>query len=370
MSYFYYAEDNTPFRSKIDALTYREKTGYNLFVNYYDDVYSNLNWKKEPPLSLYQYYVLQAQRIRDTYDKVILCFSGGYDSTQILEVFHKNNIKLDKIIIVGSFSQDSDSDSDENQNIESYKNAFPYIDKLGLSNICEKIDYTEYFNDISKQLNIVQYGSNWIDEMGTRFSPTHMVWRQMEEIVVPNEWRSKKTALVLGMERTTLFSEDGKYGFRFSDMTLCGLGNCFGTNYSDRIYFFWDPSFPEIIIKQLHLIHRSASMVKGKLKTTTEDAISFLNQNVLELRRKDSGGLQSLHYNIEVPLSHKSPKNSNCLLSKKDTFIRKNVNEGIYEFYKSGILNMKERILFNGGNYTDFYKKINTTIYSKFYSIN
>lgn len=370
MSYFYYAEDNTLFRSKIDALNYSARTGRKLYINYYDDVYSKLNWKTEPPLSLYQYYVLQAQRIRDTYDKVILCFSGGYDSTQILEIFHKNNIKLDKIIIVGSFSQDSDSDSDENQNIESYKNAFPYIEKLGLSNICEKIDYTTYFNDISKQLTIVKYGSDWIDEMGSWYSPSQMIWRQMEEMVIPNEWRNKNTALVFGIERTNMYYENGKYGFKFSDKTVNSRGNVFKTEYSDRIYFFWDPTFPEIIIKQLHLIHRSAYILKDKLKISVGEAISILNNNVWNLEKNKNGGQKSLHYSIETELNYKSPKNSNCLLSKRDSFLKKNNNEKIYEFYKSGILKMKERLVVDGGNYKDFHQKINTTIYSKFYSIN
>jgi hypothetical protein len=370
MSYFYYADDGACFASKINALNYSSKTGHKIYTNYYDNVYSTLNWKQEPPLSLYEYYVLQAKRIRDTYDKVIMFFSGGHDSTQILEIFHKNNIKLDKIVIVGSFKQDENSNSNANQNIEAYKNAFPYVEKLGLSNICEKVDYTDYFNDISKQLTIVKYDSEWIDQVGTRFSPTHLVWRQIEEIVVPNSWRDRKTALIFGMERTTLYYENGKYGFKFSDKTVNGLGNFYKTDYSDRIYFFWDPTFPNIIVKQLHLLYRAAQSIRNNTKVSIENAIAILNKNVYDLEKKENGGLKSLHYDIDINIKYKSPKNTNCLLSKKDAYIERYKSEKIYDFYQSGILNMRNRLICDDRNYDSFSSLINKTIYSKFYSIN
>ena len=189
---FYYAQDGEVFSSKIKALEYRAKTTLPVYFYYYDHVYSKLDWSVEPPESLDYYYLEQAMRLREKYDYLILCYSGGYDSTNILETFCLNGIKLDKIISIGAFNQDSISGVDENHNGELYLNAFPYIEELGLTSIYEKLDYTEYFDDVNKKLTIAQYGNEWVDQMGGWFSPHHWFWRDLERFVIPKNIGSKK----------------------------------------------------------------------------------------------------------------------------------------------------------------------------------
>ena len=122
----YYSGDKK-FYTKYDALKHHNSTGENVFFYYYDDVYDKLDWTIEPPETLDFYYKEQAQRIRDSYDYVILCFSGGVDSTNILNTFHYNNLKIDKIVTAGAFSQDSHSMVEENHNGEIYFEAHPYL---------------------------------------------------------------------------------------------------------------------------------------------------------------------------------------------------------------------------------------------------
>ena len=94
MSYHYYSEDNKIFPNRVHAVKYSIDTGKKVYLHYYDEIYTKLNWKIEPPEPIEYYYKEQAQRIRDQYDYLILCYSGGYDSTNILETYHFNNIKL------------------------------------------------------------------------------------------------------------------------------------------------------------------------------------------------------------------------------------------------------------------------------------
>ena len=96
----FYSEDGIQFYDKVRALEYKKNSGKQVFLNYHDALYSSLDWKTEPTESLEQLYKEQAQRIRDTYDKVILCYSGGYDSTNILETFYYNNIGIDRKSVV------------------------------------------------------------------------------------------------------------------------------------------------------------------------------------------------------------------------------------------------------------------------------
>jgi hypothetical protein len=212
-----------------------------IFFYYYDDIWTSCNWVIEPPNSLEYYYREQAQKIRDEYEYVILCYSGGYDSTNILETFYYNNIKLDKILITGPFSQDSSSGTDENHNGETYLNSFPYINELGLNNITEIFDYTKMYGS-PENFSLYRMGDNWINEIGTRFSPHHWFWRDLEEFVVPTSHKDKKVAIIFGKEKPHLLRNYPKnninVGFRFFDIALSDYGNPIKKfNNIDRINF-------------------------------------------------------------------------------------------------------------------------------------
>jgi hypothetical protein len=96
-NFYFYSKDVAKFKSKIDAIEYSQKTGQEINFYFYDDTYAALDWKKELTPDLDYYYKQQALRLREKYDYLILAYSGGADSTCILETFIHNNIKLDKI---------------------------------------------------------------------------------------------------------------------------------------------------------------------------------------------------------------------------------------------------------------------------------
>lgn len=339
----YYSDDGHTFSSKIKAIEHQEKTGAQFHFYYYDELYEKLNWKIEPPLSLQDYYKEQALRLREKYDYLILCYSGGLDSTNILETFHKNNIKLDKIIIVGAFSQDSNSSSDENMNIEAYTSAFPYIEKLGLSSITEKIDYTKYFNDIDS-LSITKYGSEWIDNIGSWFSPHHFFWKDIEKLVVPFHMRNKKSALIFGKEKPYLMHENGKMGFRFRDVALTNYGSMFGNEYCDRVYFYWDHEYPLILLKQLHTLKSIVEKYSSTKNVDIGNSINEVVKVVNTARKSPNGGMKNIIYSIDHTIDKKSPKNKSRIISSRDSYLVRAKTSEVFAFYKSGITNMKSRI--------------------------
>ena len=88
------------------------------YFYFYDEEFSKINWFIEPKDSLQTLYRKRAEQIRQDYEYVILAYSGGHDSTQVLETFYYNNIHINEILMVGAFSQDSYTGSDENHNAE------------------------------------------------------------------------------------------------------------------------------------------------------------------------------------------------------------------------------------------------------------
>lgn len=332
MKQYYYCGDKL-FISKIKALEYSDRTGVPAKYYYHDDVYDTVAWKIEPKESLDALYLNQAKRLREKYDYLILCYSGGSDSSNILETYHFNNIKLDKIVTVGALSQDSRSGVDENHNGELYHNVFPYIEKLGLSSITEVVDYTKYFNNV-ENFSLHQYGEDWIDYVGAWFSPHHWFWRDFEKFVVPHQWRSKKVAIIFGKDKPALtVQEDGKMGFRFVDNAVSGYGNVETYDNSDRINFYWDPTYPDILVKQIHVLKRAYQVSKTMQHTTLTKAqvLSGLSVN-------------DLVYSLRQKLVFESPKSKSSLLSVRDLYLRDKKTEDVYKFYQLGINHLKNKI--------------------------
>jgi hypothetical protein len=333
----YYFDDGNKFSSKIDAHKYSLKNKKDYKLYYFDEAFSSIDWTVEPIGTLEYHYKQQAQRIRDEYDYVILCYSGGADSTNILETYVYNNIKLDKIVIVGAFDQDSTRGVDENHNGELYHNAFPYLKQLGLEHITQVCDYTSLF-DKPENFSIYNYGNNWVDVIGTRFSPHNWFWRDIDKYVVPKELKDKKVAIVLGREKPYVFFRDdngnASFGFRFSDTAIFDYGNSYTFENCDRINFYWDQHYPFILIKQMHVLKRH-----------------FLTFNNIE--NKDE-----IIYNLKRPLVFKSPKSQSIYLSLRDNFLINKKNSSIYKFYFDGLHLYNKR--------TGMYRR---QVYSKFYHV-
>lgn len=333
----YYFDDGSRFSSKIEALQYSLKSQKNFRLYYFDEVFSSIDWSIEPSGNLQYHYKQQAQRIRDEYDYVVLCYSGGADSTNILETYVYNNIKLDKIVVVGALNEDSAKGDDKNHNGELYHNVFPYIKDLGLEHITQICDYTTLF-DKPENFSIYEYGENWVDIIGTRLSPHNWFWRDIHKHVVPKEWCSKKVAIIFGKDKPKLyFRQENKskiFGFQFNDVVVNNYGNILTSENCDRINFYWDHNYPFIIIKQMHVLKRNFEVFK-EIKSTDE-----------------------LVYNLKRPLVFKSPKSLLKHMSLRDNFLFRKKSSSIYKFYFDGLHYLNKKV----GLSQD-------TIYSKFYYV-
>jgi hypothetical protein len=323
---FYYFEDGAKFTSKVEAVKYGYAKNLKPKFYYYDHVYEKLDWTLEPPQTLEYYYKEQAQRIRDNYDYVILAYSGGYDSSNILETFHFNGIKLDKIIVVGALSQDSHSGLDENHNGELYHNAFPYLKDLNLESITQVIDYTTLFENVNN-FSVSRHAENWVDEVGAWFSPHNWFWRDVERYVVPHEYKNKRVALVFGKDKPSLFSQTDKLsGFYFRDTPCMSYADTGQVENITRINFYWDPHNTNVLLKQLHVLNRAYEIAYNSSYDTSTNVPVINNTSI-----------NNLVYNLKRPLLYKSPKSKDNLLSLRDSYLKEKQNSNVFSLYQRGI---------------------------------
>ena len=104
----YWEYAGTRYRSKFRALdaangNYKQIT----FRIHESEDFDNYTWSIEPKSSLKQLQKERALQLRDTYDYLKLWFSGGGDSTTVLNTFLENNIHIDEICVY-RYSFDND----------------------------------------------------------------------------------------------------------------------------------------------------------------------------------------------------------------------------------------------------------------------
>lgn len=338
-----YYSGNKKFTSNFDAAIHFNKTKEETNFYYYDDVYDKIDWTIEPPESVQFYYREQAKRIRESYDYVILCFSGGIDSTNILNNFHFNKLKIDKIVTTGAFSQDSHSMVEENYNGEVYFVSHPYIKELGLESITQYIDYTEYFKNFD-QLSISKYGSDWIHYAGHWFSPYNFFWRDFPKFVIPKGLENKKVAIILGRDKPAL-SMDGRQrlGFKFCDAELRSHGDIKSADNYDIINFYWDHNFPLLLIKQLHIL-KKAFYIKRTIRKDKMHGVQVISDM----------SVNDLVYDIKKPIIHQT-KGKSPLFSIRDEYLINKKDADVYKFYMAGMNKFNQKIGLNG--YTSFLTK-------------
>ena len=121
----YYTVDNQIFESKIRALIHATNTKKPVRWFFNNDEFETTNWAVEPNETLNQLYRQRARQLREKYDYLVLCYSGGSDSNNILEAFIAEGLVIDEIVtnfIIGATrsiaNQDITSTKAENHNAE------------------------------------------------------------------------------------------------------------------------------------------------------------------------------------------------------------------------------------------------------------
>jgi hypothetical protein len=90
---------DTVFNRKFDAMLHASKNNLKVKFVYHDQVWEKFDKTLLGKVPLSMLYKERAQQLRDSYQYLILNYSGGADSHNILMTFLNNNIKLDEICV-------------------------------------------------------------------------------------------------------------------------------------------------------------------------------------------------------------------------------------------------------------------------------
>lgn len=264
----YYAVNERIFTSKIQAFIHASSLPIVGEVKYhfYDSVWDTAlaTYIHNPNVNLEEMYKIRALQIRDSYDYLILNFSGGADSTTILETFIKNNIKLDEVYVRWS-----------KRMIDSDLYTPNYFD-TSATNMKSEWDFSikpklEWLRNNHPEIKIVI--DDWVDDIKNIPINEDLLFKQnhnfglinfaFSEIVsengISNENKGKRVANIFGIDKPTVFYHPDTDTFKtcFQDFVIMPAGNQHSHNKIDttsRVNFYYSPEYPALTLARAYAV--------------------------------------------------------------------------------------------------------------------
>lgn len=249
----YYTVGTQKCYSKFEAIQLHKKTGSHPEWHYHDEVFSSYDWMQEPVESLTDLYKKRAKQLREKYDYIVLFYSGGADSTNILDIFVDNKIRLDEIATFhqwdGNKSKSRFGDSEIAQvalpKLQQIKNFYPAIN-------LRIINQTQLMHDYFTVSDNVE---SWIYEQTAAVMPCSVRTRipELDPFYKDLILRGKNICFLWGVDKPRIFHDNNRFSFRFMDVfdNTVVPGSSVPTEF-----FYWSADLPELMIKQAHVIKR------------------------------------------------------------------------------------------------------------------
>jgi len=263
----YYMVDEVKFDSKIKAALYSVKIKKKMSWHFNDAVFKTFDWSVEPTETLDQLYDQRARELREKYDYIMLSYSGGADSHNILMSFIRQGLFIDEIV-VNTMNRATEKFTEINLNNKENKNAaaeyqlqtFPRLKEIENLIPHTKITILDLSDHMFDFLNKVGDGSWVLDKKeqvniagATRFNYIHFdsIRKQFD--------KDKKIALILGVEKPRTFIKDGIFYMSFQDRAaniVTVAEHIRDYTNSSVEFFYWSPDSVKLLCKQVHVIKK------------------------------------------------------------------------------------------------------------------
>jgi len=257
----YYKVNGKIFQHKVYAM--QEATRLNLKPTdltwvFNDEAYSKVDWKVPSGLPLTEWYRQRALQLRAKYDYLILAFSGGADSTNILDSFVLNNIHIDEVVswwprsqAAGDYRPSLDSD------VNNFRSEYDYLVEPKLKWL-EKVAPNTKITICDNLIDIrPEEPTDNIVEMTTNHCWTGIKrYQAIDDVYFQRQKKHKNCAIIMGVNPPVpvlikrhffvMFSEVGTSTQYSSDLTNRGLRNV--------EFFYWSPDMPLLVREQAHAL--------------------------------------------------------------------------------------------------------------------
>lgn len=261
----YYSCNGIVFETKLQAMLYANPKNLPIQWHFNDEKFNSYNWSIEPELNLDHLYDLRAKQIREEYDYVILSYSGGSDSHNILESFLRQGLFIDEIVtnwaldITSNFIVNDESVKNAwNNNAEFHlhtKNQLDYIKNKSPNTRITLLDTSKSILDsLLNNLNV-----DWIDNKNDVFSATGAFqWNPLYFSELRKRLdKLNRVAYVIGIDKPRLIVKENKLYLYFLDKPT-GIvpiqENIIEYTNITTVFFYWSPNSCDLLCKQAHTV--------------------------------------------------------------------------------------------------------------------
>ena len=249
--------------NKVEALleaTNLRKKGINADVvfMYYHSLFNKIDYSMLGKIPIDILYKERAQQLRDKYDYLILRYSGGSDSHNILMTFLKHNIKLDAIYVnwpvsaigKGLYKPNNTDFSPKNELSEWDFVIKPDLDWISKNHPEIEIHIDDWLADITREQNVEDAQ---FEKQNHYHSPTSFYRMQWFSDHEKSLWdRGLNVGLVEGADKPNLMTLDfdpNTVNMHFVDWTLQHNVTYTGKGAE---YFYWTPDMPLLAIEMAY----------------------------------------------------------------------------------------------------------------------
>lgn len=267
----YYIVNGKQFSNKYDAVMFAQQSNSEVSWNFFDEVFSKVNWSIEPELSLNELYRLRAQQIRDKYDYIIVFCSGGADSNNVIRTFLDNNIHVDEVMGIApmdgltNWEFDKNNLSEDNTISETKYAMFPLFNEIASRNPNIKLTLNDYFKDVINKKDeqwTYEACGNIVTVLTSHFTDIGR-FKHIDQLIQ----QGKRIGLVYGTDKPVIrVDSNNDLYLVFADAGINYLNMPDSRQYTnvDRVLFYWTPDLPELLVKQAHVVAKAIGLPENK----------------------------------------------------------------------------------------------------------
>jgi len=257
----YYIVNGLPIKNKLQAILEASKTKTIIQWNFFDDIFANASSSfNKHDVQLKELYRNSAQQLRDSYDYLILNYSGGCDSHNILMTFLEYGIKLDHIYIQwperlmdkGIYTPNRLDRTNANFHSEWDLVIKKDLEWLGINHPEIKIEINDWTTTVKEQFYKDDIFANDVSNLPSIARAQKQNTFSLIEGTLTLQ--GKKVASIFGVDKPCILRKENQWFFYFVDTACMAQPN--PENPHGTEYFYWSPNFPDIAVAQAHAMKR------------------------------------------------------------------------------------------------------------------
>jgi hypothetical protein len=263
----FYSVDGIEFESKIQAALFSSKVKKPMTWNFNKEFFATYDWTKEPELSLDQLYDIRAKNLREKYDYLILSYSGGADSHNILMAFIRQNLHIDEIVVNHMTTAwdkfvvlDPRQTASWNTGAEHQLQTIPRLKEVEHLIPKTKITILDLTNNLFSAFT--SYGdASWVMDRKEGLNPLNVTRYNYAYFTDVRKQFDKahKVAMVVGIDKPRTVIKDDKFYLYFVDkaVNIVPIDDNFKEYTNSSLeFFYWSTDAVDILCKQAHVVKR------------------------------------------------------------------------------------------------------------------